>query len=123
MAKESVGKITVGYGTVEQKELNMVDFIQAEFKDHRLINISLIEDGSYVACVENPKSTGRATQQSIWLSKESFIGLLSTIYLYFTIKNENIEELLKEAVEKRQIGYRVSDNLKPLTPTTKEDKQ
>jgi len=48
------GKITIGYGTSEQKELQIIDFVQAHFKDNRVITISQIEDGSFVSAVENP---------------------------------------------------------------------
>ena len=53
--KVSIGKVTVGFGTAEQREMGIVDFVQANFKDHRLISISQIEDGSIVTVVENPK--------------------------------------------------------------------
>ena len=107
------GKITVGYGTPDQKELQIVDFLQAQFKDHRLISISEIEDGSIASAVENPPSTGRHSQASIWLSKESLIGLLSTAILYFNLKGEDLEDLFKQAVAKDEIEYTYSDNLTP----------
>lgn len=107
----SRGKITVGYGTAEQRELEIVDFVQAEFKDHRLISISQIEDGSLVAVVENPASSGRNTQATIWLSKESFVGMLSTAFLYFSAKGEDLGELMKSVVESEDISYTYSDNL------------
>lgn len=106
------GKITVGYGTAEQRELEILDFVQAEYKDHRLITISKIEDESIVAIVENPKSSGRNTQSTIWISKESFIGMLSTAFLYFSAKGEDLGELMKSVVEKEDINYSYSDNLK-----------
>lgn len=109
----SRGKITVGYGSSEQRELEIEDFVQAEYKDHRLISISQIEDGSIVAAVENPASSGRNTQATIWLSKESFIGLLATGVLYFSAKGEDLEQLMNEAFEKEDITYAYSDNLKP----------
>jgi len=107
----SIGKIIVGYGTAEQRELEIVDFVQAEYKDHRLISISQIEDGSFAAVVENPQSSGRNTQTTIWLSKESFLGMLSTAFLYFSAKGEDLGELMKDVVEKDDIQYSHSDNL------------
>ena len=105
------GKITVGYGGIGQKELQIVDFVQAHFKDNRIISVSQIEDGSLVCAVENPPSTGRNTQSTIWLSKESFIGLLSTAMLYFSVKGEDMQKLLEESVEGGKVDYTFSDNL------------
>lgn len=110
----SRGKVTVGFGTAEQKEMEIIDFVQAEFKDHRLISISEIEDGSLVTVVENPKSTSRNTQATIWLSKESFIGMLSTAFIYFSAKGEDLGKLMQTAVENNQIDYTFSDNLTAL---------
>jgi len=64
-----------------------------------------------VGVVENPPSTGRNTQASIWLSKESFIGLLSTAMLYFNIKGEDIQKLLEESIQGNEVDYSFSDNL------------
>ena len=111
----SRGKITVGYGTAEQRELEIVDFVQAEYKDHRLISISQIEDGSLVAVVENPQSSGRNIQATIWLSKESFVGMLSTAFLYFSAKGEDLSQLMKTVVEKDDIQYSYSDNLTTIS--------
>lgn len=106
------GKITVGVGTNQRRELEVVDFIQARFKNNRIISISQIEDGSFVGAVENPPSSGRNTQSTIWLSKESFIGLLSTAMLYFNLKGEDMQKLLEESAEGEKIDYSFSDNLK-----------
>lgn len=107
----SRGKITVGFGTTEQKEMEIINFVQAKFKDHRLIGISQIEDDSLVVVVENPMSSGRNTQATIWLSKESFVGVLATAFLYFSAKGEDLGKLIQESVEKNEINYTLSDNL------------
>jgi hypothetical protein len=110
----SRGKVTVGYGTSFEKEMEVVDFFQAKYSDNRLISICEIENGSLLAVVENPQSTGRNTQSSIWLSKESFIGMISTAFLYFEAKGESFQDLLKSAVENGHIDYTFSDNLNAL---------
>ena len=111
-AKKNNGKITVGYGTSEQKELSIINFLQARFKDNRLISISEIEDGTFVGSVQNPPSTGRNPQSVIWLSKDSLIGLVSTAILYFNIKGEDLHSLIQEATLNEDINYNFSDNLK-----------
>ena len=109
--KNMYGKITVGYGTSEQRELEIIDFVQANFKDNRVVSISQIEDGSLIGAVENPPSSGRCPQTSIWLSKESFIGLISTAMIYFNIKGEDMQKLLEESIKGNEVNYSFSDNL------------
>lgn len=105
------GKITVGVGTPQQTDLEMVDFVQAKFKDDRTVTVSEIEDGSLIGVVENSPLSNRASQASIWLSKESFIGLMSTAMLYFNLKGEDMQELLKQSVDGNEVKYTFSDNL------------
>ena len=105
------GKFTAGYGTSEEKELQIVDFVQANYKDNRIISISHIEDGTFVGAVENPPSTGRITQATIWLTKESFIGLLITAMLYFNAKGEDMQKLIEESITGKEVHYSFSDNL------------
>lgn len=110
------GKITVGYGTSLQKELQIIDFVQAKYKDNRVITVSEIEDGSFTATVENLISTDRNPQSTIWLSKESFMGLLTTAMMYFTIKGEDIQKEVELSLDGKQIDYSFSDNLTEFKP-------
>lgn len=110
MAENKYGTITVGTAG-DSKELAITDFIRAQYVDHRLISIVGIEDGSTALLVENPESSGRATSQNMRLSKESLIGLLSTIMLYYSLKGINLEAELKAASAKDKIEYSGSDNL------------
>ena len=105
------GKITVGFGTLEQKELEIVDFVKAEFKNNRIVSVSQIEDNSFLLAVENIQSTGRNPQSTMWLSEESLIGLLSTAMLYFEIKGQDLKELLARSVSGNNVNYTISDNL------------
>lgn len=111
---KNYGKVTVGFGTSQQREIAIEDFVQARYKDNRFISVSSLEDGSLVATVENLESSERNTQQSIWLTKESFIGMISTAILYFNMKGEDLNDLFKNAIEKEEIDIKYSDNLKKL---------
>lgn len=111
--KETYGKVTVGYGGIEQRELEIVEYVQAKFKDNRLISISKLEDDTMVLSVESPPSTGRNAQSTIWLSKDSLIGLLSTASLYLAIKGEDLSEMIEDIVGE-EVNYGVSDNLEQL---------
>jgi hypothetical protein len=117
------GKATVGYGTSEQREMEILDFFQSEYKDHRLITFCQLEDGSFVATIENPTSTGRSPQSNIWLSKESMIGLIATGLLYFESRGEKVSELLQQSVEKGMINYTFSDNLKQIAIEKNKDNE
>jgi hypothetical protein len=111
MVNKSRGKITVGEEG-QKKQLEIIDFVQAQFKDNRLIAIAGIEDGTLVLSIENPLSTGRSGQTNIWLSKESALGLMSTCFLYFGCKGENIEKLFMDSVANNDlIDFTCSDNL------------
>lgn len=90
------GYITVG-SKDEPKQINIIEFIQATFNDNRLITVAELEDGSYCLTVENPESSGRHSQNKMWLSKESFVGLLTTSMMFFEAKGENMQELIKQA--------------------------
>jgi hypothetical protein len=110
----SKGKITVGIGSA-QREIEIIDFVQCKFKDNRLISVAGLEDGSMFLSVENVPSSGRAAQSNIWLSKESFLGVLSTSILYFGCKGEDLEKLLLDSANNEDvIDFVYSDNLKGL---------
>lgn len=112
--KKSFGKATIGFGTSEQTELEIVDFLKAEYKDNRLITVAMLEDESFIFAVENPVSSGRAPHQSMRLGKESAIGMLSTLLLYFNTKlGENrMQEAIKEASVRNEIQFSTSANFK-----------
>ena len=112
--KKDYGNITVGYGTREQREIKIVNYLQANYIDNRLVSVSELEDGSYILAIENPKSTGRTVQETMWLSKESFIALINTSMFYFMAKNEDLMKLIKESTDGDKIDYRFSDNLQPI---------
>ncbi len=107
---EDYGKIITGDGS----QLSISDYVQANYKDNRVISVGTLEDGSYVLSVENPESSGRATKNQMWLSKESMIGLVGTIMLHMDAKGINMEELLRDSVNpsSKTIQYSMSDNLK-----------
>src|ERR1044072_3299881 len=103
---KNYGTVTIGFGEPEQKELKVVDIVQATYTDHRLISTCGLEDGSYLVSVENPASTGRS------LSEKSLIGLMSTIILYFNCKDVDVLQKIKDASGKGAIEYTASENLK-----------
>lgn len=109
----SRGKITVGIGS-EKRELEIADFVQSYFQGNRVVSVCTLEDNSILINVENPPSTGRAAQANIWLSKESVMGLMTTLFLYFGCKGEDVEALFRNTVEHNDmLDFTYSDNLTP----------
>lgn len=109
----SRGTITIGAGTDSPQQIEIADFLQAEYLNHRLISVVGLEDDTLLVSVENPASSGRAPATNMRLSQESFLGLLSTMHLYLSAKGFDLEAHLKEAAGKEQIDYSYSDNLSP----------
>lgn len=112
MTEQKYGKITVGVGTNEMRDLSVTDFVRATYIDGRHVSICSIEDGSISVSVENLVSTGRAPQANIWLSKESLLAVLSTAFIYFDLKDVDLKKLFEETVNGGKIDYQFSDNLK-----------
>lgn len=112
MSEESkYGFATVGHMTSEERKIEIKSFVQAQYKDNRMIMVSELEDESYILVVENFKSSGRNLEQKIWLSRESFVGLLNTAIIHLIMKGESLDDMVKEATEGKDIFYRRSDNL------------
>lgn len=111
--KETYGFVTeIDRLTKEKRELEIKSFVRAKFKDHRLMTVSLLEDGNYLLCIENPESTGRSTQQIMKLSKESLVGLFTAITLFFNCSQESMLQMLQDSLDKKdEIMYEISDNL------------
>jgi len=110
MKTKSNGKITVAFGTAQQHQLEIEEFVKSKFKDDRVFSVLKIEGGSFVVSVENPPESGRANQQ-MWLSKESLVGIAGAIMLYFTVKGENIHELIRNSADGEIVPYTFSDNI------------
>lgn len=125
MAKESeivegkhpYGVATVGYGKLDQREIPITEFVSANFKNNRLINVVKLEDETFIISVENPPSSGREPQQNMRLSLESLIGLVTTLLMYQDMKGMKYLDHLQNAVNDGQISYNCSDNLTPISNT------
>lgn len=114
MSESKYGTVTIGCETTIPKELEIENFIQATFKDNRVICVSELEDGTYLVAVENPTSSGRSILSTIRLSKESLTGLLATILFYFNSKRVDIMTEISEAITRDHVDYQFSNNLQPF---------
>lgn len=107
------GHATIGYGTPEEQKVAIIEFIKADFKDNRLISCIKLENESIIIAVENPASSGRDPLQSMMLSKESAIGIMSTLTLYFNSTEKDLIKTMEESAGRNDINYSCSHNIKP----------
>lgn len=105
------GKIIAGDGTPERQELEIVDYARASFVNDRIISICKVENDNFVLAVENPSSSDRATQTTMYLTKESFFGLITTAIIYFEKKGEDINGMVDKTISDPEFYYSLSDNL------------
>ena len=105
------GKVTTGYGTAEQKEISVTEFVQATYNDNRKITVSKLEDDTLFLTVENPKDSGREAKSMLRLSKDSFIGLLTTCLMYSNSVGLDLKEALETQMGDDRVGYSHSDNI------------
>ena len=83
----------------------LTDIVRATFVDHRLVTVARSAKNTFVLCVENPASTGRAKQAKIHLTEASMLSLIATIVIYYNHKKIDVEQLMKEINEKEFQEY------------------
>jgi hypothetical protein len=111
---DDYGTATVGYGTSDQREIKVIDFVKARFNDDRLISVCTLENNEgYIVSVENPKSTGRSNQQ-LFLSSESFSAVFSTMTIFLQCKEFDPTSFFNIGTNGGTIDYSFSPNLKPI---------
>lgn len=112
----SYGKVTVGFGSPEQHDIEVADFVKCVFAGDRFIHVSKLVDGTYCLSVENLPSSGRAPHQSMRLGEESFTALMFACAMYLEVKEMDVTKLMQDLQSHKDgnIEYAVSDNLSPL---------
>lgn len=113
--KKNYGKAVLGAESSERREVDIMDFVQSTYKDNRVVTISSLDkEEGYILSVENVESSGRNPQSQMFLSKESFIALMTTSVLYWGCKGVDLADLLKDSAGGGDIKYNFSDNLNPI---------
>ena len=105
--------ITVGVGTDKERKLKIINGLVAKFTDDRLIQVEEVEGGSYTITVSNPLDSIRSNQ-SMWLSKDSFLAVIYTALLYCECGELNIEKRIQECTDDNTVLYNTFGDLKPL---------
>ena len=106
-----------------QKEMEILDFIQASFVGDRTVTIGKIEDGNYLLDIVRKPETGEPIQSYMFLTKESMTALLATMSLYFSATGEDVDKLLKSVMIKDPMDYILSPNLENKLTKENETQQ
>lgn len=123
MEEEKIGHLTVGVGTGQEREIQIVNRFSCEYADDRIISVSKLEgEEGYVIAVDNSDSSGRIQQSSMWLSEISLKGLMSTINLYGAAAKFDIKQDIETIVGSDKFNYLVQgDLIDPLQPPKTEE--
>lgn len=105
----------VGYGTPEERKVEMTEFLQVDFEDGRTVHVCKTELDGVMVSVLNSKESGRTPYQSIWLSDDSLTSMIDTICLYFIGKGIKLDDMIGKRFESI-IGMNHSDNIKIEPP-------
>ena len=106
-----------------QKEMEILDFIQASFIGDRTVTIGKIEDDNYLLNIVRKPETKEPIQSYMFLTKESMIALFATMSLYFSATGEDVDKLLKEIIDSDSTDYILSPNIENKLTKENEIKQ
>lgn len=109
MEDKNLGIVTIGYESEYERKVKITNMVRCEFSDHRLVTVAKTEEGCYLLSVENPVSSGRETQTSMYLTEGSAVALLSTYMLYLEHNEIDANELFKKyIINGEEIQYEFS---------------
>lgn len=89
-----------------EKIYELLDTLEIEYGEERLISISQVEGGSYYIRIMNDKDSDRLQVLDMWLTEKSMLSLVNTILFHLHLNNKNYTEMLKEVME---TAYRPTD--------------
>lgn len=99
-------KLTVGVGTPEERDILVVDGLKALYAGGRLISVVELEDGSYCISVQNTEDSGRQKETAMWLSKESFLAVLSSCSMFMDFKKFDVLKEMDAMQKGENVIYR-----------------
>lgn len=105
--KKNIGTVKIhdGYAT---REVEITDWVRSTFKDHRLCSVIRTAENDFVLSVENPASSGRATQCNIHLTEDSMLAMMSAIFIYYQHHGIDITKCMEELVNSGSLNYEFS---------------
>lgn len=98
MEDKNLGIVTIGYGSEYERQVKITNMVRCEFSGHRLVTVAKTEEDCYLLSVENPTSSGREPQTSMYLTEGSAVALLSTYMLYLEHNGIEQNELFKKYI-------------------------
>ena len=102
---QPIGTLSLGpEGQAPAKVLELTDIVRAAYRDHRLCTVARAEDNTFLLSVENPQSTGRATNSQMYLSEESMLALVSCVFLFYQHNGIDISGKLQEVADSASNG-------------------
>lgn len=114
MKKEDYGNATIGWGTPKEHQVKIESYCKVLFVDDRICSTIKLENGNYCLTVENPESSGREPLNQMMLTKESLLGLMSSMIIHLNGEGINFETVLKEMTDNGTIDYFLTPNLQKL---------
>lgn len=91
--------------------------VRCEFADHRLVTVAHTEEDAYLLSVENPQSSGRATQTNMYLTEGSAAALFYTYILYLEHNGIDANELFKNTyltIKSSNMNFHLKINITSL---------
>lgn len=111
---KTYGKVTLAKGHPEERKVNIAALMQLDFEDGRkCIVAELAENNGYLLEVKNPSDSDRLPSTAMWLTKESFIGLVTTASLFMSSVFDDPHKELLKAIGSDKVFYTVTDNINP----------
>jgi len=122
--------VTVGYGTDQQRELELGEAILCHLKypNKKIIGVHGVkEDGSFILQIdtETEDSDGNKfmQQQGMWLSREAFVGLLAICDMFLNLSDipkwgadqnlSNRDYLIKLLADDPNTEFQITDGINP----------
>lgn len=106
---KNIGEITLGFDNESARKVVITDMVRCEFEDHRLVTVAHTDEDAYLLSVENPQSSGRATQSNMYLTEGSAVALLYTYILYLEHNGIDANELFKKyRLDDQEVKYEFS---------------
>ena len=103
--------IKIGAGTPSEREVEIIEFVQAVTADGRVACITRIE-GAYALTFDNLPESGREPHNEMLLSDESFSLMIAVMSLYFAVKDLDSESLFGR-VTFDDVAVNCSEHLAP----------
>ena len=123
---KTYGKATVGKGTADERELDVITLVQLFFANQREIHVAKMEKEQGFILSVISKEQGNESQQTMFLTANTLANLANAVFLFFNSEGANMSEIITGA-NNDVVKYFISENLNnpfktaiPTTPITNQ---